>query len=218
VIDISNAFPNATAEQVEAIRQKYVANYTGSANAGKPIVKTNKIEMTALDSGLQDNRATQLIENRQFQESEIGKMFPIALSILKGDNKYGSLEQLYMLFVDTCLKPICNVFEESFQKLLPLSDRGRLYCEYNYNSLLKTDLNTRIETYNKQIYSGILSINEVRAKENLMPIEAGDTHWMPANNIPIRQDVEDAMLASAKLKAQELLNPNPANNIGSDKI
>lgn len=216
VIDISNAFPNATAEQVEAIRQKYINNYTGSANAGKPIVKTNKVEMTALDSGLPDSRAAQLVENRQFQESEIGKMFPIALSILKGDNSYGSLENLYMLFVDTCLKPICNVFEESFQKLLPLSDRNNLYVEYNYNSLLKTDLSTRIETYNKQIYSGILSINEVRAKENLTPIEAGDTHWMPANNIPIRQDVEDAMLASAKLKAQELLNPS--SGIGDDKL
>ena len=35
VIDISKSFPNATPEQIEAIREKYIASYIGSENAGK---------------------------------------------------------------------------------------------------------------------------------------------------------------------------------------
>lgn len=218
-IDISNAFPNATPEQAEAIRQKYIANYTGKENAQKPIVQTNKVDFTVLDSGLPDNRASQLIENRAFQESEIGKMFPIALQILKGENSYGNIEGLYMMFVDTCLKPITNTFQEHFTKLLPLMDRDRLYVEYSFNSLLKTDLSTRISTYSTQLNSGILSINEIRSKENLPPLEdkvAGDTHFVPANLMPARGDVIDAYMASAKIKQLEV-NGSTAPSVGSDK-
>lgn len=219
VIDISNAFPNATIEEIEAIRQKYVSSYTGSVNAAKPIVKSNKVEMSSIDSGLADNRASQLIENRAFQESEIGKMFPIALQILKGENSYGNIEGLYTMFMDTCLKPICNQFQEYFSKMLPLVDRDRLYVEYNYNSILKTDLATRIETYSKQLNNGILSLNEIRQKENLPPLEdkiAGDTHFVASNLMPARADVIDAYMASAKLKQLEV-NGSTAPEVGSDK-
>lgn len=219
VIDVSNAFPNASPEAIEAIRQKYIASYTGSQNAGKPVVKSNKVELSSIDSGLPDNRASQLIENRQFQSGEIGKLFPIALSILTGDNSYGSLESLYMLFVDTCLKPITNTFQEHFAKLLPLMDRDRLYIEYSFNSLLKTDLATRISTYATQLSNGILSLNEIRARENLPPLEdevAGNTHFVASNLMPAREDVITAYMASAKIKQLEV-NGSTAPTVGSDK-
>lgn len=218
VIDISRAFPNATPDQIEAIRAKYVSAYTGSGNAGKPVVKSNNIEFTSLDSGASDSRASQLIENRAFQSGEIGKLFPVALSILTGQNSYGDIEGLYNVFVDTCLKPICNPFQEYFNKLIPVVDRDRLYCEANYNSLMKANLSTRIATYASELNNGILSINEIRAKENLPPLEdkvAGDTHFVPSNLMPARADVIDAYMASAKLKQLEVANNAPT--VGSDK-
>jgi len=50
---------------------------------------------------------------------------------------------------------------------------------------------------------GILSINEIRAKENLPPVEGGDTHWLPANMMPVKQDIIDSYMAGAKLKQLE---------------
>lgn len=218
VIDISDSFPSATPEQIESLRQKYIANYQGAANAAKPIVKTNKIKFENLDSGITDSRSNQLIENRTFQAGEISKLFGVPLSFLTGENTYGNIESLYTILMDTAVRPITDSFQEYFNKMLAPNERENLYFEFDFNSLLKTDLTTRIDCFNKQLYSGILSVNEVRALENREPIEAGDTHWMPSNNIPIRQDVTDAMLSSAKLKAEQLMNPNPATGIGSDKL
>jgi HK97 family phage portal protein len=218
VVDISTAFPNATKEEVEAIKQKYVNNYTGSSNAGKPIIKSNKVDFTILDSGLSDSRAMQLVENRQFQESEYAKIFGVALSFLKGDNKYGSIESLYDVLIDTAIEPICSVTEQYYEMLMTPLERERYYVAANYNTIKKTSLSDRIDAYTKQLNNAILTVNEVRSKENLEPVEGGDTLWRPSNMIPVRIDVEEAMLAAAKLKAQELVNPNPANNIGSDKI
>ncbi len=214
VIDISNAFPNATPEQVEALREKYVANYTGSENAGKPIVKSNKVDLTAIDSGLSDNRATQLLENREFQEREISKLFGVPLSFLKGENKYGDIEGLYQVFLDTAIKPITTTFEESFNKLLPFNERSDLYFEFNYNSMLKTSLQTRIDTYSKQLASGILTINEVRARENLKPIEAGDQNIISGGNfLPLTNENLNAYMASAKEKVSKI----DSVGIGDDK-
>lgn len=219
IIDIAEAFPNATAEQVEAIRAKYVSAYTGSANAGRPIVKTNKIKFESIDSGLPDNRATQLIENRNFQEGEIAKLFGVPTSLLRGENKYGDVESLYQILIDTAICPITNVFQQYFDKLLSPVERDSFEFGFNFNSLLKTSLASRIDAYSKQLNNPMLTVNEVRTMEGREPVDGGDTLWRAANLIPVRQDVEDAMLASAKLKAQELISgASPSTGIGSDKL
>jgi hypothetical protein len=88
---------------------------------------------------------------------------------------------------------------------------------------MKTSLQTRIDTYAKQLTNGILSPNEVRRKENLSEIEAGDTLFVQANLMPLRQDVIDSYMAGAKIKEQELNTDSPDtngnhSNMGDDKI
>lgn len=214
VIDISNAFPNATEEQIEALRTKYINNYSGPDNTGKPIVKTNKVELTAIDSGLADNRANQLIENREFQEREEAKLFGVPLDLLRGKNSYGKIEELFLLFLKTGIKPIAKDFEESFGKLLSLNEREDLYFQFNYSSVVETDLATRIDTYNKQLSSGILTINEVRARENLNPVEGGDVPIISGGNFfVLNKETIDAFMAGQKLK---LIEDNH-NKLGDDK-
>lgn len=214
LVDISKAFSNADNEKVEAFREKYITSYTGSENAGKPIIVSKQgIEFKTLESGMKDNRANQLLENREFQEKEISKLFGVPLSFLKGENKYGQIEELFMIFIETAIKPIATSFEESFNKLLNYRERGTYYFRFNYNSLVKTNLQSRISAYQTQLSSGILTINEVRAKEELMPVSGGDTNIISGGNfLPIRQDILDAYMISSKLKLQDNHNPN-----GDDK-
>jgi hypothetical protein len=87
---------------------------------------------------------------------------------------------------------------------------------------MKTSLQTRIETYAKQLTNGILSPNEVRRKENLPEIEAGDTIFVQANLMPLRQDVIDSYMAkSKKIENENIVSPNTQgdhSNLGDDKI
>jgi len=223
IIDITKEFPNATEEQIQTLKNKFISNYAGLKNAGKPLIKSGKLEYNKIETDYKDNRANQLVENRQFQEKEISKLFGVPLALLTGGEKEKDLESLYILFIENAIKPIALQFEQSINKLIPIEDRGRIQFEYSYNNLLKTSLATRTEVYSKQLMNGFLTTNEIRRKENLSEVEAGDTLFIPANLMPLRKDVIDAYMAGAKLKAQQLLNTDSPDttgnhsNLGDDK-
>jgi HK97 family phage portal protein len=221
IIDITKEYPNATEEQLLQLRNKFLQNYTGIRNAGKPLIKSGKIDYSKIETDFKDNRANQLIENRNFQEQEISKLFGIPLSLLKGTETV-NIESLYTIFIENAIRPLATSFEQAINKLIPFDERMNIYFEYSYNSLLKTSLQTRIDTYSKQIINGILSPNEVRRKENLPEIEAGDTHFLGANLMPLTDEIIESYMANAKLKQQELNTDFPNTNgnhsaIGDDK-
>ena len=223
IIDITKEFPNATEEQIQQLRNKFLNNYTGMKNAGKPLIKSGKIDYSNIETNYKDNRANQLLENRQFQEKEIAKLFGVPLALLTGGEKEKDIESLYILFIENAIRPIATQFEQSINKLIPFNERSRIYFEYSYNSLLKTSLTTRISTYSQQLNNGILSPNEIRKKENLSEIEAGDNHFIQAHLMPLTDEVINAYMASAKLKFEQLNNNSPGikgehDNKGDDKI
>jgi HK97 family phage portal protein len=221
VIDITKEYPNASEEQIQQIKNKFQQNYSGIKNAGKPLVKTGKIDYGKIETDYKDNKANQLVENREFQEKEIAKLFGIPLPLLKG-TETTNIESLYILFIENAIHPVATQFEQSINKLIPLEDRSKIYFEYSYNSLLKTSIQTRIDVYAKQLNNGMLSPNEIRRKENLPEIEAGDNHFLPANMMPLTDDIVKAYMANAKTKIQQLNTDSPNtkgnhSNIGDDK-
>lgn len=220
LIDLSNSYPNATEQEQQQIRDRYVANYSGIENAGKPLVKTGKIDFQTIDTGVTDNRSAQLSENRAYQAEIIAQIFNVPVAYLTGKD-VGDLETVTTLFMSQAIEPIAQAFEEAFIKLLPVEQRERYYIKFSYNSILKTNLSAKISAYTQQMANGILSPNEIRQKEELEPIEYGDCHYRPANWLPIRQDIEESLVASAKLKQQEVDGTQrnaEAKNIGSDKF
>ena len=72
----------------------------------------------------------------------------------------------------------------------------------------------------------MLSVNEIRSKENLTPIEAGDYHFVPANLLPLTEENVSAILAKSKLALIEADQKTKQENaecagtitgLGSDK-
>jgi HK97 family phage portal protein len=227
VIDITKEYPDATEEQINQLKNQFMQNYSGIKNAGKPLIKKGKIDYIELKSEFKDNRSNQLMENREFQEKEIAKLFGIPLSILKGVGPTGSsqndIESLYILFLENAIRPLATQIEQSINKLIPMNERGKIYFEFNYNALMKTSLQTRIDTYSKQITNGILTVNEVRRKENLSEItEAGDTLFLQANLMPLTPEVIEAYMAKSKLLTDKNIeSPDTQgdhDNKGDDKI
>jgi HK97 family phage portal protein len=225
IIDITKEYPDASEEQIQQLRNKFLQNYAGIRNAGKPLVKSGKIGYEKIETDFKDNRANQLVENRKFQEKEVAKLFGVPLPLLNGAET-ASTESLYTVFIENAIRPLAASFEQAVNKLIPFGERARVYFEYSYNSLLKTSLQTRIDTYAKQVTNGILSPNEIRRKENLPEIEAGDTLFVMANLMPLRQDVIDSYMAKSKMIENEgIANKNITspdtqgdhNNLGDDK-
>ena len=206
VIDVSESFPNATEEQLNILRERYVQNYGSAENAYKPIVKTNNVKFETLQNAMTDNRSQELSENRQYQLKMISMLFGVPYELLSGENGGLDLEKLTTLYSQNAVLPIVQQLEESFQKLFPLDQQGKYCVKFNYNSLLRTSLSAKIDALVKEVNNGLLSVNEARSKlENGLPeIESGDWHYRPASLLPIYDELEKALGASAKAKQAEL--------------
>jgi HK97 family phage portal protein len=225
VIDISQAHMDMTNEQIEELKEKFIRDYGTIKNAGVPLIKRKGISYEAVDgSESYDNRAQQLAENRRFQEGEIAKILRVPVELLNGTAK--DLESLYTMFLDNAVRPLAASFEQAVNKfLLNALERKSVYFEFSYNSLVRTDMRTRVEMYAKEFGSGMLSLNEIRQKENMPIIEerAGDTKFIPSNLMPVRDEQIDALLAGAQVKlgglksnSDEFHEENPSG-LGDDK-
>lgn len=217
IIDITNAYPNATEEEKLQLREKYISNYAGVSNAGKPIVKTGKIDFSTIDTGAADNRASELTSNREFEVKVISQMFNIPVQYLTGEGSF-DIETITTLFMSEAILPIAQTFEESFNKLFSINERARFYVEFNYNSILRTSLNSKIDSYTKQLNNGLLSVNEIRAKENLTNTEAGDYHFVPSNLMPLTEANVNAYMAKSKIEIEQAEQAETQIGLGSDKI
>ncbi len=206
VIDVQGAFPNITEEQAAELRNSFAASYGGAANAGKPLLKKKGFEFSELGTNV-DNRSQELLKNREFQEHEIAKVFGIPEGILK-TTADTNLENTFTVFNEFALRPLALQFQEAINSML---DEDRHYFEFDFNGVMKVSLASRIDAYIKQINNGLLSPNEARLKENLPPIEAGDTHFMPANMMPLNDETIAAYMAKQKNEAAEAMNPTDPN-------
>ncbi len=69
--------------------------------------------------------------------------------------------------------------QEASRKLL---QRGERYCtRINFDSLLRADMSTRYAAYAVAVTNGILTPNEIRAREGLPAVEGGDGIRLPMN-------------------------------------
>lgn len=129
----------------------------------------------------------QLIENRRFQVSDIARWFGVPLVLLEETEKatsWGSgIEQILIGFSNFTLRPLVISAEtEADIKLFGPQQRGRLVTKMNMNALLRGDTGSRKEFYKTMRELGVLSVNEIREREDMNPIgPEGDKRLVPLN-------------------------------------
>lgn len=191
--------------------KKYV---TGASNAGKimippPGTKLSKLEQTS-------NVQAQLDSLLNMVERQIAEAFNVPYEVISGENKYNSLETKQNDFLSSCIHPLGLHISQSFEKLLPAGDTA-LFIAYEYKNLLTTNTEETINYLTKEIQSGLLSINEARSKLGMTDIgDAGDYYFLPANLLPVTEDVIDAYMAKSKA-IQADLDAAGHNPLGDDK-
>ena len=100
---------------------------------------------------------------------------------------FNNLTEQQKDFYITTLQPSLTNYEQEMQDKLfsqyeTLKD---VRVEFNVDTILRSDIKTRYESYRIGIQSGFLSPNEVRKKENLPAKEGGDELLANGNMIPI---------------------------------
>ncbi len=134
-----------------------------------------------------------MLETRRFGIEEICRVFGVPPHMVGHSEKSTSwgtgIEQQTLGFVKFTLRRRLKRIEMALEKQL-LAPRDRLdgiTIEFNLEGLLRGDSKTRAEFHASGLQNGWRTINEVRAVENLPPIEGGDVARMQAQNIPITE-------------------------------
>lgn len=161
------------------------------------IAGSGKHEIAVLDAGVQFKAFTippddcQFLETRQFQTHEIARLFgipPHMIGATDKDTSWGSgIEEQGLGFVTHTLGPWLEAWSQSLDRALLGDQREKYFSEFMVDALVKGNLAARYQAYAIGRNWGWLSANDVRAKENMNPLPAGqgDTYMMPVNMAPL---------------------------------
>lgn len=130
----------------------------------------------------------QFIETRKFQAEEICRIYSVPPSLvqLETQTTFNNVEQQNLQFARHTISPWAKRIEQEIdRKLIQSFERPDVYSQFNMNDLYRGDLSARTNFYQQMLQSGVMSINEVRRKENMNPVEGGDTHTVQINQIAL---------------------------------
>ncbi|RYG75568.1 MAG: phage portal protein, partial [Alphaproteobacteria bacterium] len=170
----------------ELLQEKFV----GAMNDGRPMLLDNGMKWDQLTINPED---AQMLETRRFSVEEIARVFgvpPHMIGHTENSTSWGTgLEQQTLGFVKFTLRRRLERIEQSLEKqLLTAQDRAAgVTIEFNLEGLLRGDSANRATFYREMTQIGVMTINEVRALENLPPVEGGDVPRMQMQNVPITE-------------------------------
>ena len=168
-------------EQMDVIQNSWNSS---SMNAGTKLLpfgfKYQRITITPDEA--------QFIETRKFQAEEICRIYSVPPSLvqLPSQTTYNNVEQQNLQFARHTIAPWAKRIEQEIdRKLIQSFERPGIYSKFNMNDLYRGDLAGRTNFYTQMLQSGVMSINEVRAKEQMNPVEGGDVHTVQINQIAL---------------------------------
>lgn len=179
-----------TKQQRDEAEGLLVEKFVGAMNAGRPMLLDREMTWTQLTITPED---AQMLESRRFSVEEICRVFgipPHMIGHTENSTSWGTgLEQQTLGFQKFTLRRRLKRIEQALTKqLLTPADRSNgVTIEFNLEGLLRGDSAGRSAFYQSMTQMGAMTINEVRALENMPPVPGGDTPRMQMQNVPITQ-------------------------------
>ena len=166
-----------TAEQAETLATTW--HQRQGNRRRKPAVLQGGLKWRAITIAPEE---AQFIETRKLNSRDIsGKIYrvpPHMLGDVDGSTSWGTgIEQQTLGFVKFTLMPYLVRIEDALSRILPRP----MYVKFNTDGLLRGDATSRSNLYASALEHGWMSPNEVRALEDLSPIEHGDDYFFPLN-------------------------------------
>lgn len=198
-----------TKDAAERLKADWAAMHQGGVNAHKVAVLEDEMDWQQIGMPIKD---MQFIEIRKFQTEEIARLFKVPLHMIGELDRStnNNIEQQSREFVMHTIRPWLVRWEQAMRRaLFTGAEQRTFFAEFNVDGLLRGDFKTRMEGYATARNWGLMSANEIRARENLNPIPAdlgGDDFLVPLNMVPMGQ-LADMPLPTSPVgpRAQPLL-------------
>ena len=189
-------------KDVSKLRDSWEKAYGGTGNAGRVAILEEGVTFKPISMSPQDS---QLLETRQYQLTEIARIFRIPPHMLQDLSRatFSNIEEQSLEFVKHTLNPWIIRWEQGMTKaLLNAEEKRRYSIRFNVDGLLRGDYKSRMEGYRIGVSSGILSVNDCRRLENmdlLSAEEGGNYHLIQGAMIKL----EDAGIYASSSHAEE---------------
>lgn len=171
----------------DQLRSEWEKVHLGPSNSHRTAILDLGLEYTSIASS---HRDAQFAENKELSVKDIARYFGVPLYKLSdGAQSYASNEQNSIEYVVGTLHPIVTQYEEEqTYKLLTDSELAKgLEIRINMMAELRGDVSSRANWYRTMRDTGVFSVNEIRALEDLPLIAGGDTHYASLNYVPLDQ-------------------------------
>lgn len=134
----------------------------------------------------------ELLASRRFQLEEICRWFGVPSVLVNdtsGSTTWGSgIEQLVAGFYKLNLRPYLERIEASIESnLFTAAEAVASEVEFDFDDLLRADMQSRFAVYKDGVLSGILKPNEARRMEDMPDAAGGDILLAPVNMLPIEK-------------------------------
>lgn len=176
-----------TKEQRDLVRSNFATLTTSTDN--RLLVLEGGMKWEGISLSPQD---IELLASRQWQLTEICRWYGVP-SVLVNDTAsttvWGSgIEQIVRGFYQLTIRPLLEKIETSIcANLLTEAERPRMDVEFDFGALLRTDQKSRYEAYRIGVQAGILTPNEARSAEGMLPMDGGDELYVQGAMVPLTQ-------------------------------
>jgi HK97 family phage portal protein len=165
-------------DQRDNIRKELDTLHAGMSAGGRYAIVDGGAHLVPITLSPDD---TKFIASKHFNIEEIARWHGVPLHLIQNGQQqsYNSNEQNGAAFQTYTLLPMCKRIEQQVnRKLFPSRDN---YVEFDFNSLLRPSVKDRYAAYMQACGKPFKTVNEVRAEENLPPIDGGDVLANPLN-------------------------------------
>ena len=167
----------------ERLRKEWVETHGGEQRHG-PAILEEGMEFQVITADL---RRSQVMELREHQVEEVARIFglpPHKIGDLRRST-YSNIEHQGLEYVQDAILQRCVNWEQAIARDLLLGrDRDQYFAEHLIAGLQRGDLASRYNAYAVGRQWGWLSVNEIRALENMNAGTGGDRYLEPMNMVP----------------------------------
>ncbi len=179
-----------TPDQKLDLRKTFIDPVTGAGNTARAGVLEQGMDWKDIKGIPPED--LQLLEGRAFNVEELCRWFrvpPFMIGHTEKSSSWGTgLEQQMIGFLTFSLRPYLTRIEQAVKKqLLKAKDRASTYIEFNLEGLLRADSQGRAALYSTFAQNGISTRNEIRGRENWLPMPGGDVLTVQSNLLPLDQ-------------------------------
>jgi HK97 family phage portal protein len=179
--------PGILTEPQRKLADAMLSRFRGASNAGlTPILEGGwDFQSTTLPP-----QEAQLLATREFEIEEVARFYGVPPWLIGHTSKSTSwgtgLESQLLGFYTLTMRPILKNAEGAIRRrLLTPAERGRMEVEFNSEGLLRTDSQGRATFLKTMVESGLMTINEGRAREGLPPMDGCDRPMVQSNMLPV---------------------------------